>query len=50
MIRDATAHSPEAAGLTKDLVGRAFETPMDEELEREAAAQSELVRRIGTIL
>ena len=40
LARAAMAHSPTAAALAKDLVDRTFETPLMEELDREAEAQA----------
>ena len=44
LIRAVMAHSPTAARLSKSLIDRANETPLDEEFDREAAAQAESLR------
>lgn len=41
LARRMTMHSPTALRLTKDLIDRSFETPLEEEFEREARAQGE---------
>jgi len=44
VLQTVMAHSPTAVRLSKALIARAHETPLEEELEREAEAQSETVR------
>jgi 2-(1,2-epoxy-1,2-dihydrophenyl)acetyl-CoA isomerase len=39
LARQVMAHSPTAVGLAKDLIGRAFQTPLDQEFDLEAEAQ-----------
>ncbi len=43
LLRDVTAHSPVTTGLTKSLIDRAHETPLEVELDREADAQATAV-------
>jgi enoyl-CoA hydratase/carnithine racemase len=43
LLHDVTAHSPVTAGLTKALIDRAHETPLEVELDREADAQATAV-------
>jgi enoyl-CoA hydratase len=44
LIGAVLAHSPTAVRLSKRLIAEAHETPLDEELDHEAAAQSETLR------
>ena len=39
LARQVMAHSPTAVALAKDLIGRAFQTPLDREFDLEAEAQ-----------
>jgi enoyl-CoA hydratase len=44
LARQVTQHSPTAVALIKELIDGAPETPLDEEFEREAAAQTRAIR------